>query len=224
MSDRSICRKGFSLVELLVVMTVISLLAGLLLPVLEESLESARAIQCVGNLRQIGLAYESYVGDYGRIPSGTGLTRDGTAQGGSEYLGNYVFALAPYLEVNMGDPPDLCTPCEPGPLQCPEGPRGDTRGYGLTCYSHPVNLSPGGAWSPMEIDYPSKTFYLMDIVNASWSAISVVCADNGAGDYRHLDDTAGTYTNRNNDGKVLRAAGPWGGTANGLMFDGHVAL
>ena len=60
---------GFTLVELLVVMAIISILAGLLLPVLKSALDSARCIACVNNLKQYGAATGFYAGDNsGRIP------------------------------------------------------------------------------------------------------------------------------------------------------------
>lgn len=60
---------GFSLVELLVVMAIISLLAGLLLPVLEEAIGTAYTVKCINNLRQIGMGHHLYADDYdGVIP------------------------------------------------------------------------------------------------------------------------------------------------------------
>jgi prepilin-type processing-associated H-X9-DG protein/prepilin-type N-terminal cleavage/methylation domain-containing protein len=51
---------GFSLVELLVVIAVITLLAGLLMPALGRAKQSARGIQCTSQMRQIGLAVRLY--------------------------------------------------------------------------------------------------------------------------------------------------------------------
>ncbi|MEI8288257.1 MAG: type II secretion system protein [Verrucomicrobiota bacterium] len=56
-------KKGFNLIELLVVMGIIAILATILLPALAKAKERARAIQCIGNLRQWGTAYQLYAGD-----------------------------------------------------------------------------------------------------------------------------------------------------------------
>lgn len=57
-------RSGFSLLELLVVLSIISVLAALLLPVLFTVQGKAREIRCNSNLRQIGLSIAMYAQDY----------------------------------------------------------------------------------------------------------------------------------------------------------------
>lgn len=53
-------RRAFSLVELLVVIAVVGILGALLLPALSQGKAAARRIQCVDNLRQLGLATQMY--------------------------------------------------------------------------------------------------------------------------------------------------------------------
>jgi prepilin-type N-terminal cleavage/methylation domain-containing protein/prepilin-type processing-associated H-X9-DG protein len=63
-------RRGFSLVELLVVIGIILLITGIVFPAIQRIRESANAMTCASNLRQIGLAAHHYQSDHARLPPG----------------------------------------------------------------------------------------------------------------------------------------------------------
>ncbi len=61
-------RRGFTLVELLIVIAIITVLIGILLPAVQKARDSAARTECANNLRQLGAASMNEALDYGKIP------------------------------------------------------------------------------------------------------------------------------------------------------------
>jgi prepilin-type N-terminal cleavage/methylation domain-containing protein len=98
---RDPARAAFTLVELLVVITIIGILIALLLPAVQSAREAGRQTQCKNNIRQLALALDSHVDTYGRYPSnGWGHYYLGDPDFGTDknQPGGWIYNILPYIE------------------------------------------------------------------------------------------------------------------------------
>ena len=112
---------AFSLIELLVVIAIIGILAAMLLPALQRSKENARRVQCLSNLRQIGVAFLLFADENDEtFPWTSNWDNYGGAAGQSDTYGGLTKPEQRPLNRYLGNPRVFRCPSDRGDSLVPE--------------------------------------------------------------------------------------------------------
>lgn len=177
----------FTLIELLITITIIAILAGLLLPVLHSAREKGRAISCTNNLKNIGIGMAAYLNDsQDELMPERATPTSHTAYWLHALLGNHTSnpqaAANQYVPYSIFSCPSMPQKATPSIILGPHKPH-----YGINVLILEYSLSMNGSF-PNEtksgkhsrIKNPSTKFFLCDLWFNSGNSSATIVREEGS--------------------------------------------
>ena len=201
--------KNFTLLELLIVIAIITILAGLLLPALKKARETTYKIACASNLKQMAVVFSNYISDQNDMLPG--------AYGNPGYWGKALYNAGVFSGMHCLKFQGILTEYSPQIMSCPialkNGKQLDITNsakyqYGISFYL--VNVSSGVKINV--ISNPSQKLILLETKSLYYDCCRTDILNSDA-DYRHLGSTNLLFV----DGHVgfhTYPLPPYNGTAN----------
>jgi prepilin-type N-terminal cleavage/methylation domain-containing protein/prepilin-type processing-associated H-X9-DG protein len=167
-------RKAMSLVELLVVISIIGILVAMLLPAMQSARAAARAVSCKNNMRQLGLAFTQYCDTHkGEFPK--------FADDSTQSAQSWINTVAPHLEQN-----DAIRAC-PQDLFAPRRLNVTKSSYVISDYI--VDTLPGCIHNRNKLQATSKTMIVFEAADPKDNQPDVVPDNDKDNFYDHVHAT-----------------------------------
>jgi prepilin-type N-terminal cleavage/methylation domain-containing protein/prepilin-type processing-associated H-X9-DG protein len=213
-THRQVPQGGFTLIEMLVVISIVAILISLLLPGLKQARESGRSTACASQRKQQGLSMYGYAADNKDLLGASLALRPPSPTSTQQQPFTYWHYLYdPYLGANMTNPV-IMTQVRSVLWNCPSQEIKTPLPYGpgTACYiGNRWNIGTGSSTAESDL----KVYRISDIVRPSAKLLSIEQVSAGGGGSKTIGVGSAAiffYWGHNND------------TQNGLFADGHASL